>query len=204
MSVLNNRQIEDAIGYYNLIDPFDKNQLNPNSYDFRLSGKFCRAWTEITRSYDSHGWTDTRTYKNISIVLDKRDVENHLIVEDFEADKYTLGSGENILALTEEYFSFPPNICGMVKQKSSLGRLFLSVCNGDAGWVDSGFTGQLVIELRNNSPFSITLTKGMRIGQIIFMYSGFCIDGYSGHYVDQRDFKSDKWKESLIRIGEGK
>ena len=52
--------------------------------------------------------------------------------------------------------------------KSSLGRLGLLI-HSTAGFVDSGFSGNLTLELSNVANLPITIYEGMPIGQISFM-----------------------------------
>lgn len=70
------------------------------------------------------------------------------------------------LCHTEEVVSLPDNIAGAVWGKSSLGRMGLIVHT--AGWVDPGFSGQLVLELFNCSRQPVELKIGQKIAQIAF------------------------------------
>ena len=120
-----------------------------------------------------------------------------------EKDSAVIQSNGFLLALTLEYFKFPSDLCGMVKQKSSLGRLGLSCSNGDAGWVDPGFEGHIVLELVNNGPFAIRLTSGMAIGQLVYMYTTanpieVKPEVYSGNFQKQQDFNILGWKKALF------
>ena len=64
---------------------------------------------------------------------------------------------EFMLAETLEYVRIPKNAVGIVKGKSSIGRLGLCVQN--AGVLDSGFCGTVTLELFNQSDRPIDLNK---------------------------------------------
>ena len=53
------------------------------------------------------------------------------------------------VATTMEYFKLPINITAFVEGRSSLGRMGLFIQN--AGWADSGFEGEITLELSNSN-----------------------------------------------------
>ena len=60
----------------------------------------------------------------------------------------------------------PDHLAAFVAGRSSVGRLGLQIQN--AGFVDSGFQGQITLELYNQSEKPILLKAGVRICQIVF------------------------------------
>lgn len=78
----------------------------------------------------------------------------------------TLRQGDFYLLHTAEVVTLGNRVGGWCVGKSSRARKGLIV--ESAGWVDPGFTGQLVLEVSNLSPIPITLTPGMKIAQIVF------------------------------------
>lgn len=82
-------------------------------------------------------------------------------------DDYVLKPNEFILGSTLERISLPNNISAFVDGKSSLGRLGIAV-HITAGFIDSGFNGNITLEIKNNSDKQFKLSKNMLIGQIIF------------------------------------
>lgn len=96
---------------------------------------------------------------------------------------YTIRKGDFVLGSTEEYFGIPQGVCAQVDGKSTLGRRGL-VVHQTAGWIDSGFDGNITLEITAVYK-PIELTKGMRIGQIVFMDSYPCDKLYDGHYQHQ-------------------
>lgn len=85
-----------------------------------------------------------------------------------EGDGLLLLPGDFILAHTIETVCLPPGIGAQLSGKSSLGRLGLQV-HATAGWIDPGFEGQIVFELKNlNITKSIYLEYGQAIAQLVF------------------------------------
>ena len=104
-------------------------------------------------SYDLRLGRDLKTIRGKTIDLNDGD--------------YTLKPNEFILGSTFECVSIPNNISAFVDGKSSLGRLGIAV-HITAGFIDSGFNGNITLEIKNNSDKQFKLSKNMLIGQIIF------------------------------------
>ena len=73
-----------------------------------------------------------------------------------------------MLGQTLERVTLPDDLVARLEGKSSLGRLGLLI-HSTAGFVDSGFSGNLTLELSNVANLPITIYHGMPIGQISFM-----------------------------------
>lgn len=79
---------------------------------------------------------------------------------------YEMIPGQFVLAHTVETITMPDDCCGQIVLRSSAARAGFEHAN--AGFVDSSFNGQLVLELKNNLQLrSLTLEKGMRLVQLI-------------------------------------
>jgi dCTP deaminase len=78
--------------------------------------------------------------------------------------------GQFYLASTLETVSLPPDLCGLLKGRSSIGRL--GIVPITAGWVDAGFHGQLTLEVVSLGPSPVTLDAGTRICQLVLMKLG--------------------------------
>lgn len=97
---------------------------------------------------------------------------------------YTLQSQGFVLATTFEKIKVPNTLGAIVHGRSSIGRCGLQVQN--AGFIDSGFEGQITLELFNQSKHAIELIAGVRICQISFFQLGTrCRHPYSGKYQNQ-------------------
>lgn len=117
------------------------------------------------------------------------------------AQDICLKPGEFMLASTEERFTLPDNIVGIIHDKSSLARRGLAVQNTVA---EPGWRGYLTLELTNHNrrtlwhlllgwltpvdewPGTICLNKGAAIAQVIFhaLDEPTCAP-YRGKYQDQ-------------------
>lgn len=136
------------------ISPFSEDQVNPNSYDLRIG-------------------TELKTYvKGQDDVLDckKENVTRSHVIPEYG---FILIPGIIYLANTIETIDLRPileypTLCGTLMGKSSLGRLGLDV-HISAGFIDTGFKGQIVLELRVEQPLRIY--PNMLIAQLKFEMS---------------------------------
>lgn len=148
--------------------------VNPASLNIRLSGSYSRMKPHPDLS--ERGFYEK--IKPLPYTLgEKPDYET------FTNDDVIIRPGEFLLAATMEYFAFPNDISGVVKGRSSIGRIGLSIQN--AGFIDPGFNGTITLELKNDSHIPICLPKGYPIGQVIFFETMLVDKPYSGKYNGQ-------------------
>lgn len=172
--ILSGSKIEKCVKK-NTIDirPFNKSQINPNSYNYRL-GDYLKVYDE--KVLDSKRKLKTKIIKipDEGIVL--------------YPDKIYLGFTEEIFG-SDKYV---PVITG----RSSTGRLGLFV-QITSDLVDIGFHGQLTLQLHSTHP--VRVYKGMEIGQVMFWKICGKINLYEGKYQNSdgpretevwRDFKN--------------
>ncbi len=134
------------------LDPFDKEMVQPSSIDVRLDRFF--------RVFENH------KYPHIDPAEDQPDLTR--MVEPEGDEPFILHPGEFVLGQTLERVTLPDDLVARLEGKSSLGRLGLLI-HSTAGFVDSGFSGNLTLELSNVANLPITIYHGMPIGQISFM-----------------------------------
>lgn len=84
-----------------------------------------------------------------------------------KGDAILLPAGEFILGTTKEWVEIPSNMVARVEGRSSIGRLGILI-HVSAGFIDSGFKGNITLEIKNLSNNNIILYEGMRICQIVF------------------------------------
>lgn len=87
------------------------------------------------------------------------------------------------LASSVEHFNMPPELLGIVHDKSTWSRLGLAVQNCV---IEPGWRGHLTFELSNHSSKQIRIHQGMPIAQIVFHLLNRipqCL--YNGKYQDQ-------------------
>ena len=134
------------------IDPYDDKRVQPSSVDLRVDRKF-RVFHNAR-----HPYIDVR-----------QPMEDLTELVEAEGDRpFILHPGEFVLGQTLEKVTLPDDLVARLEGKSSLGRLGLLI-HSTAGFVDSGFSGNLTLELSNVANLPITIYYGMPIGQISFM-----------------------------------
>jgi dCTP deaminase len=151
--VLSDRTIREEIDSGRIvIDPFEASNVQPSSVDVRVDRQF-------------------RVFHNARYpFIDVRQPMDDLteLVEVSGDEPFILHPGEFVLGQTLERVTLPDDLVARLEGKSSLGRLGLLI-HSTAGFVDSGFSGNLTLELSNVANLPITIYHGMPIGQISFM-----------------------------------
>ena len=163
--ILSGKEIERHMGNEIIIKPFNKSQLNPNSYNLRLADELM--------IYDHHE-------------LDmKKKNSGHLIK--IPEEGYLLEPNKLYLARTMEYTKtecFVP----MLEGRSSVGRLGLFI-HVTAGFGDVGFSGYWTLEMFCVQP--IRIYSGVEICQIYFHTVLGTVDKYdSGKYQNNKGIQT--------------
>ena len=135
-----------------MIDPFDPRWSSRRAIDVRVDRSF-RVFHNARYPY-------------IDVRQPMEDLTELVEVEGDEP--FILHPGEFVLGQTLERVTLPNDLVARLEGKSSLGRLGLLI-HSTAGFVDSGFSGNLTLELSNVANLPITIYHGMPIGQISFM-----------------------------------
>jgi dCTP deaminase len=142
--ILHDAEIERLCKEEAMILPYEPEQLNPASYDVRLSDQLMIesvATQEFIRTPIS-GFT--------------------------KENPWLLRPGQFCLGCTEELLNMPEDVAGQFALKSSRGREGYS--HALSAFIDPGFHGsRLTLELHNiRQVHPIPLYPGMLIGQIVF------------------------------------
>jgi dCTP deaminase len=140
--ILSGREIRNKLGSEIIIDPFNPDQLNPNSYNLRLH-------------------QDLLVYDNS--VLDMR-TPNPASKVSIPEDGILLESNKLYLGRTQEYTA-TDGLVPMLEGRSSIGRLGLFV-HITAGFGDVGFKGYWTLEIFCVQP--IRIYAGVEICQIFY------------------------------------
>lgn len=134
-------------GYTNLQD-----QIQPNSIDVYLGPQIIEY-----RCGNING-----------IVYGCDPIEEKLIAGPTEKiDAFAIMPGRFYLGSTIERLRLGPKVCAKIEGKSSLGRRGIHV-HSTAGWIDSGFEGQLTLEIHSVMPCVQFLEPYTKIAQICF------------------------------------
>jgi len=137
------------------IQPFHPGSMQPSSVDLRLGHTFRVA--------------DPLTTEAASSSRDNSDLFTEVYVP--EGEKFLLPPGGFALAHTHEIVTLNNHLAARVEGKSSLGRNGQAV-HITAGFIDPGFSGQVVLELFNHLPVAFEYEPGQKIAQL-------CIFGIS-------------------------
>jgi len=150
-----------------VVDPITDSSIQPASIDCRIGSHY--------------------------LVVDDRENHNGVITfndelkyRDIESDHMIIPPHSFLLATTMEYIKLPNGVTAFVEGRSSVGRMGLFIQN--AGWVDSGFEGQITLELFNANSLPIRLESGRRVCQLVFCQMDRVSDRpYKGKYQGQRN-----------------
>ena len=157
------------------ISPYDENQLNPNSYDLRLSN---------------------HVLKYVDNILDAAQ-EPKTVKSEIGLNGILLVPGELYLMATKE-ITHTDKYIPCIEGRSSIGRLGVSI-HATAGFGDIGFIGTWTLEVSVIKP--VLLYANMRICQIYFEECNYdsVVDSedpskslYCGKYTGQGKPKSSK------------
>ena len=159
--ILSGKSIAEKIGGEIIIDPFNKNALNPNSYNLTLHNELI-------------------VYEDAVLDMKKRQNIKHLTIPD---EGLVLQPGVLYLGRTVEYTETHGYV-PMLEGRSSIGRLglFVHVC---AGFGDVGFKGFWTLEIHCVQP--IRIYAGVGICQIYYhAIEGEYEEYKSGKYQDNK------------------
>lgn len=129
--ILSGKEIEKKIGKDIIIDPFNPNQLNPNSYNLRLHNELL-------------------VYKDHTLDMKKENKAKKIIIPE---EGFVLEPNKLYLGRTKEYTK-TLNLVPMLEGRSSIGRLGLCI-HVTAGFGDVGFAGFWTLELFCIQPVKI-------------------------------------------------
>lgn len=165
--ILSDWMIKQVQMKHQLITPFKEELLQPNGYDIRLGDTIL-----VPKKID----------KVIDISRGKLEMEyeEHRLDE----DGFILKPKQFILVATYEYVRIPHFLVAIVWNRSSMARLGIRV-RGDAGFIDSGFEGNIALEIYNDSENSYLLRKGYKIAQLVFYQTFTPEQLYDGVYKGQ-------------------
>lgn len=185
--LLVDHQLKKAVQELDIIKPYREDLIGPNSIDVLLGPTFMRLKMDDMRFMSAHIRDPKR---------DQKDMEWRPV----KADSIILEPSEFVLATTLEYVKIPDNMYGIISGKSSLAREGIMVeC---AGFIDSGFEGNLTLEIKNLLPFKYRLHVGQLIAQICFFTCGEAENNYANEkhsYHKQQGATASKNMSKIYR-----
>jgi dCTP deaminase len=179
MSVLTQQEIlayvkKGAVTFSPKLDTF---QLQAHSVDLRLGFTFLvpKSW-QVTKN--------GREALHMDYFAENRP-EYFDIVELEQGQFFDLLPGEHILVSSLESIKIPDDLMAVMYPRSSTNRKGISV--DLTGIIDSGYEGQLVIPVRNNTHSqTVRLYPGERFCQVVFEKLNQSVDARKSRY-HQRD-----------------
>ncbi len=206
MAILTKNQILERVekGEITFNPNLDEFQVQAHAIDMRLGYTFL-----IPKSW--HMTPNGREALTIDH-LDKNKPEYFEVIELEGGQYFELLPGEYVLASTFESVKIPQDLMAVLYPRSSTNRKGLSV--DLTGIVDSGYEGQLVIPIRNNTSSQVVkLYPGERFCQIVFEALDAHIDAEKSRYhqkdivegfIMTKDFKQKRDSEELKYVAEGR
>lgn len=165
MFMLGKSQILGEIAKGNIVfTPFNQNNVGPVSVDLRLGRKF--------RVFERSG----RGPFAVDEGLDADSFSRRMELTGSEV--LEVEPGELVLGCTLERLKLSSSIAGQLTGRSRFARAGLAV-HVSSSLVQPGVNNVQVLEIVNNSPFSLDLVPGVRICQVTFQR----VEGVSGEYT---------------------
>lgn len=179
----------------------DKFQLQAHSLDLRLGFTFLipKVW-RVTKSGREQLHMD---------YFSSDKPEYFDIVELEKGQFFDLLPGEHILVSSFESITLPKDLMAVMYPRSSTNRKGISV--DQTGIIDSGYSGQLVIPIRNNTQSqTVRLYPGERFCQVVFEKLTGGVQARKSRYhekdiiegVDVGSLKREKQEANLIKKGD--
>lgn len=159
--ILTGKEIEKRLNTDIIIEPFVKEQLNPNSYNLRL-------------------YNELLVYKND--ILDPK-INNETIALKIPEEGLILEPGQLYLARTLEY-TVTKGLVPVIVGRSSIGRLGITV-HITAGFGDVGFSGYWTMQL--TCVKKVKIYPNMKICQIFYHTVVGEYDNYSSNKYQESD-----------------
>ena len=159
-----------------VIDPFDEEQLGPNSYDLRIGEWICR------QKYEGPEYESLASYIPPTVGL-KNPVDGLAlwgVPTEVLGGIIRLHPGELILAHTHEFVGCYKDVVGEMASRSTLMRMGIAICV-DAGLGDVGFASKWTMEVYNHTRSIIEINVGDRVAQMKF----HSVEGVSKSYQDK-------------------
>ena len=169
--MLTGSEIKKRLGKDIIIEPFNEEQLNPNSYNIRLHNELL--------VYETDFFVDGG--RRVLLDMKKENPTKKIIIPEsgLELKPNRLYLGRTV-EYTETY-----NLIPCIDGRSSIGRLGINV-EISAGFGDIGFKGTWTLEIRCVEP--VIIYPFIEIGQLYYQVPVGDIDiQYNGRYQGQKD-----------------
>lgn len=159
--------------------------LTQNSYDIRL-GRGVELFAQYPVT-DLPRCDPLAKPKTVDIgkphMLPRMEVTSYNEEDSLTMAYYDIPPNAFVLARSEESFNIPADVTGFLYCKSTYARLGM---NMTPTVLKSGWSGQLVLEIFNQSPYVLRIYEGQGIGTLYFaLHDAASMQPYSGKYQGQ-------------------
>ncbi|MBA2851735.1 deoxycytidine triphosphate deaminase [Methanococcus maripaludis] len=178
--MITDKEIEKLV----TIEPFNKQNLGPSSYDLRISGALVKYVIDVKQGEallkDEIPKVEHIAFERVMFLPPWFTEDEVALYKAIHHDKTVVQTP--VLGASEEIVTLPKNICASYTGRSSWGRKFLE-SHMTAGYVDNGFSGTITFEIIAHIP--VEVAAGDRIGQLIFQKTKVP----TKHYGEKADAK---------------
>ncbi|TKZ36317.1 dCTP deaminase [Brachyspira catarrhinii] len=171
--ILSGLEIEKNLGKNIIIEPFNRSQLNSNSYNVRLHNKLL-------------------VYKEKTLDMKKPNETKEIIISE---KGYKLEPNELYLGRTLEYTT-TKNFVPMIEGRSSIGRLGIFI-HITAGFGDVGFSGYWTLEIFCIKP--IIIYPNVEIAQLYYHTIDGEYEEYSSKYQNNTDVQPSMLYKDFLK-----
>lgn len=191
-----------------VIEPFNEDQLGPNSYDVTLGEFFYEPSHREQTVFNIGNKESYMTYWKLDENEEHLNVKKAFEIPSTIRDGFSAGEkiifikpGDTILAHTNEFIGGFDRVTTEMKAKSTMGRSCITVC-ACAGLGDIGYINRWTMEIKNQGNKVVALKVGMRLAQICFFHTGECNRPYyqNGQYQTTSDLDEIKanWNPTMM------
>ncbi len=150
--ILSQPEIRAAVdaGELKFDPPLEEKQWGEASIDLRLGTQFTKLQNVPGLKLSLHGGLGQISgfWKTMDLPLRN---------EFGQLNSFCLEPNEFVLAMTHERITIPRNLIGLVEGRSTYARLGLSM-HQTAPWIQPGWSGPIVLEIKNHGPVKVELT----------------------------------------------
>jgi len=180
--ILNDNEITNIDG---LIEPFNASLIEKGlSYGLSSFGY------DVTLSDIDFRVSSTNARLNHKTIIDPKNFNKRslMAVDLIDESYFILPALTFGLGVTQEKFSLPDNLTGLIFPKSTYERVGVRL---SPTVIESGFIGHIVLEFFNSSNYPVRIYAKEGIGQIIFLKGNSCKTSY-GIRGGKYQFQSEK------------
>ncbi len=156
--IRNDRWIKQSVSEYNMIDPFEQNQVRNNVISYGVS----------SFGYDLRVSDEFKIFTNVNnVIVDPKNFSSKSFV-DFKGNVCIIPPNSFALARSIEYFKIPRNVMTICLGKSTYARcgIIVNVTPFEPEW-----EGHVTLEISNTTPLPAKIYANEGLAQVLFFES---------------------------------